>query len=252
MTRIIVVSAFRGGVGKSTVAANLAALLAVDGMRVAVADIDFQSSGLHLHFGVEDAEIEHMLNDYLLNDKRIQDVAMDITKRLEVDDTTGRLYLLASSMDWDALKRIRQVGYDPHLLNDGLCELLDHFDLDVLFLKARHGMSDQILLSIALSDLLLVVMRPDAQDYQGIDILIGAARALNVPDMKVIVNEVPLVYNPLQVKAEIERAYGCEVATVLPYSDAIAALAQGDGLFAIRNPDHPVTVALKAALSHLM
>ncbi|MBN1284150.1 MAG: AAA family ATPase [Anaerolineae bacterium] len=251
MTQIIVVNAFRGGVGKSTITANLATLLAAQGRRVAVVDVDFQASGLNLHFGIDDAVIEHMLNDYLLGDCSAADVATDITERID-KSIKGRLFLLSSSMSLDAVKRIRREGYDLGMLNTGLRDLFDLLALDTMFIKTHHGLSDQILLSIASSDLFLIVMRPDAQDYVGTSVLVEAGRVLEVPRMMLIVNEVPLAYDPAQVKSEAERAYGCEVATVLPYCDEMAELTKGDGLFAIRHPHHPMTIALKQAVPHLV
>ncbi len=50
-TELIAVHSFRGGNGKSSLTANLAALLAAAGQRVGVIDADLQSPGLHLLLG---------------------------------------------------------------------------------------------------------------------------------------------------------------------------------------------------------
>jgi MinD-like ATPase involved in chromosome partitioning or flagellar assembly len=42
MAQVILIHSFRGGTGKSNAAANLAALLAAQGQRVAVIDTDIQ------------------------------------------------------------------------------------------------------------------------------------------------------------------------------------------------------------------
>lgn len=66
MTRIISVHSWRGGTGKSNLTANLAALLAAAGQRVAVVDTDIQSPGIHILFGLKGATIRHSLNDFFV------------------------------------------------------------------------------------------------------------------------------------------------------------------------------------------
>ena len=65
MSQIISIHSFRGGTGKSNSTANLSAMLASLGKRVAVVDTDIQSPGVHILFGMEEEEIKYSLNDYL-------------------------------------------------------------------------------------------------------------------------------------------------------------------------------------------
>jgi hypothetical protein len=66
------------------------------------------------------------------------------------------------------------------------------------------------------------------------------AQGLQVPKMMLVVNKVPDAFDPDGVKANVERAYGVEVAAVLPHSDEMMTLAS-EGIFAVRYPDHPLT-----------
>ncbi len=62
MSQIISVHSFRGGTGKSNTTANIAALLALEGRRVGVIDTDIQSPGIHILFGLDEAEMRYALN----------------------------------------------------------------------------------------------------------------------------------------------------------------------------------------------
>jgi hypothetical protein len=79
MSRIISVHSFRGGTGKSNTSANLGALMAQGGLRVGVVDTDIQSPGIHVLFGLDQAHIEHSLNDYLWGKCDIEQAAHDVT-----------------------------------------------------------------------------------------------------------------------------------------------------------------------------
>ena len=62
--RLVAVHSFRGGNGKSSIAANLAGLLAADGQRVGVIDADIQSPGMHVLLGQAGKTFDFTLNDY--------------------------------------------------------------------------------------------------------------------------------------------------------------------------------------------
>ena len=130
------------------------------------------------------------------------------------------------------------------LLNDGFQTLIKKLKLDVLMIDTHPGLSEETLLSIAISDILVIIMRPDQQDYQGTGVTVEVARKLDVPRMVLLVNKVPSVFNSAEVKARVEQTYNCPVVAVLPHSDDMMVLASA-GIFALRYPDHPVTALLK-------
>jgi len=250
MSKIISVHSFRGGTGKSNTTANVTAILASQGLRVGVIDTDIQSPGIHVLFGLEEDEMDHSLNDYLWGKCSIEDAAHDVTSHLDVN-IKGSIHLIPSSIKAGEIARVLREGYDVGLLNDGFHELVEALDLDVLMIDTHPGLNEETLLSIAISDALAIIMRPDQQDYQGTGVTVEVARKLNVPRLLIIVNKVPQVYDFNQVREQVERLYTAEVAAVMPHSDELMALASA-GIFALRFPDHEITRLYKQVASKLM
>ena len=239
MAQIISIHSFRGGTGKSNTTANIAALLATDGRRVGVVDTDIQSPGIHILFGMPGESIGLALNDYLWGKCDISQAAHDVTAKLGAN-VKGKLYLIPSSIKAGEITRVLREGYDAQLLTRGFRGLIDALGLDALLIDTHPGLGEETLLSMVISHTLAIVLRPDQQDYEGTGVTVQVARKLKVPNMVLIVNKVPAVFDSAAVKAQVEKAYGCPVMAVLPHSDELMALASG-GIFSLRYPDHPVT-----------
>ena len=250
MAKIISVHSFRGGTGKSNTTANLAALFAMRGLRVGVVDTDIMSPGIHVLFGVNEERIVHSLNDYLWGECNVEDCAVDVSSVLKVAGK-GAIYLIPSSMKTGEIARVLREGYDVGLLNDGYQHLIQKLKLDILLIDTHPGLNEETLLSIAISDALVIVLRPDPQDYQGTAVTVEVARKLDVPNMLLVVNKAPQVLQPELVRERVQQAYQAEVAAVLPHSDEMMILAS-EGVFVLRYPDHPMTALLGGIADRVM
>jgi MinD-like ATPase involved in chromosome partitioning or flagellar assembly len=149
------------------------------------------------------------------------------------------------------IARVLREGYDVSVLRDGVHEAIDALKLDVLMIDTHPGLNEETLLSIAISDALVIILRPDQQDYQGTSVTVEVARKLDVPRLVLVVNKAPALFDPLDVRTRVQKTYDCEVAAVLPHADEMMALASS-GLFALRYPAHPITVALRQVASTLV
>ncbi len=243
MSRIISVHSFRGGTGKSNTTANLSAIYAMQGNRVGVVDTDVNSPGIHVLFGLDESSMEHSLNDYLWGKCNIKDTAHDVTANLE-SKVSGKIFLIPSSIKPGEIARILREGYDVGLLNDGFQDLIEQLNLDYLLIDTHPGINEETLLSIAISDVLVIIMRPDQQDYQGTGVTVDIARKLGVPDMYMVVNKVPQSIPPEELKARVEKIYNCPVAVVMPHSDEMMLLASA-GIFSVKYPENPFTLKYK-------
>ncbi len=253
MARIISVHSFRGGTGKSNTVANVAALLAADGCRVGVVDTDIQSPGIHVLFGRRGSELAKTLNDYLWGRSAIAEAAYDVTPHdgNALTRVPGSIYLIPASARASEITRVLREGYDARDLVRGLKELIDQLRLDVLMIDTHPGINEETLLSIAISHTLAVVMRPDAQDYEGTAIAVEVARQLEVPNLMLVVNKAPVILDWAALQAQVEQTYDCPVAAVLPHSDELMALAS-DGLFVLRFPAHPITALYQQIANRFM
>ncbi|PJF31716.1 MAG: CDP-3,6-dideoxy-D-glycero-L-glycero-4-hexulose-4-reductase [Candidatus Thermofonsia Clade 1 bacterium] len=250
MSKIISIHSFRGGTGKSNTTANLAALIAAEGKRVGVVDTDIQSPGIHVLLGLEEEQMALTLNDYLWGRCEIKETAYDVTANLGVP-ISGKLYLVPSSIKVSDIARILREHYDVGLLNDGFQRLIEDLHLDVLMVDTHPGLNDETLLSIAISDALVIIMRPDQQDFQGTSVTVEVARKLDVPRMMLVVNKTPTSFNMESVKRKVEQTYGTEVGAVLPHSDEMMALAS-EGVFVTKYPDHAIAVQLRRVAQSLI
>jgi MinD-like ATPase involved in chromosome partitioning or flagellar assembly len=239
MSKIISIHSFRGGTGKSNTTANITGVLASQGLRVGVVDTDIQSPGIHILFGLNDTQKGYSLNDYLWGKCAIKQASHDVTGNLGVP-IKGKIFLIPSSIKIGEISRVLREGYDPGLLNDGYHQIIEDLKLDVLMIDTHPGLNEETLLSIAVSDVLGIIMRPDQQDYQGTSVTVEVARKLDVARLLMIVNKVPTAFNTAEVKDRVEKTYNCEVAAVLPHSDEMMALASA-GLLVLRYPNLPMT-----------
>lgn len=256
MSKIISIHSFRGGTGKSNTCANLAAQLALAGKRVAIVDTDIQSPGIHVLFGLNKGNMGHTLNEYLRGEVAIKDVAFPVGEH--VTDEPGcqklagkTLWLIPSSINPQEISRVLKDGYDANVLNRGLQTLVKELQLDYLMIDTHPGLNDETLLSIIISDVLVLLMRPDQQDYQGTVVTVDIARSLDVPNIVLIVNKALTRYDFNQVQQAIEDVFECPVATVLPLTEDMADLESRD-IFSLRYPEHRWSLALKQAVEKII
>ena len=249
MAKIISVHSYRGGTGKSNLTANLAVCLARSGKRVAVVDTDIQSPGIHLLFGVEDTTSLRTLNDYLWERCRVHEAATEVTPA-SVIDGGGRVWLVPSAVQAGEIAKVLREGYDVGLMNDGLRDLSDHLALDHLLIDTHPGLNEETLLSIAISDVLVVLLRPDRQDFQGTAVTVEIARKLEVQELLLVLNKVLPSVAARGFVEEVSRTYKAPIVGVLPETAEMLELGSA-GLFTLRFPDHALSAEIRRVASRL-
>ncbi len=256
MGKIIAVHSFRGGTGKSNLVANVAVSVALEGKRVGVVDTDVQSPGIHVLFDVDVESVECTLNDYLWGRCSIEDAAQDVTPSLHgahgrAAAKEGAVYLVPCRSRAGEIARVLREGYDVGVLNDGFRALMHGLHLDYLFIDTHPGLNEETLLSIAVADLVIVLLRPDKQDFQGTAVTVEVARKLEVPNLVLVINKVLPEYDLDDLRRHVETTYQTPVAGILPLSLDLVRLASG-GIFCLNEPLHAITKEIGTIAARVM
>ena len=252
---LVGIHSFRGGAGKTTLAANLAFLAARGGAKVALLDADLQAPSLHTALGVGTKRILHSVSEFVREQCELREVPIDLSLELGLDGTEGpqgkgSLHFLPSSTDLQTATSILFEGYDVGRLNEHLLALAKDMDLDYLFLDTHLGINRETLLSLAISDTVLVLLRPDGQDHVGAGVLVRIAQKVGVPQCLLVPNMVGAKVDQDAMSEEFEKDLGAPVAGILPWCSELSELGC-KGLFAVKFEDHPLTAQLDQIVQRL-
>jgi MinD-like ATPase involved in chromosome partitioning or flagellar assembly len=200
-------------------------------------------------FGLDEKKMGKTLNDFLHGKCEIKEVALSIGEF--ATDSEGRaklagkqLWLIPSSIRGREISDVLRNGYDVNRLNEGLQTLIKDLDLDYLFIDTHPGLNEETLLSIAISDILILILRPDQQDFQGTAVTVDIARSLDVPHLILVVNKALSRYDFEHIRKQIRDKFNAPVAGVMPLNEDLADMGSAD-IFSLRYPDHPWSKALR-------
>lgn len=155
MTKVVAVVAAKGGVGKSTVTANLAIALRQAGESVVVVDLDPQNA-LHLHLGGRPDDIGGLSR---------ASVAGASWRDSFVQGTAGMFMLPFGRVNESDLRTLEhQISADQHWLWRNLAAL-GLTSNTIVLLDTPPGSSDYLRQALSVSNLAVSVMLADAASY---------------------------------------------------------------------------------------
>mgnify|MGYP000672148950 CR=1 FL=1 len=247
---------YRGGTGKSTLAANFAAEVALRGQRVGLLEFDTLSPGLKVMFDVEMPPRKRYLNDLLCGEGTVEEAVLDLTSTLNngFDRGLGRLFLLPASHRGEDIFKLLRDGYNAHQCVEVIKNFQEQFDLDFLFIDTHPGFEEDTLIALTASDMVVIVLRMDEQDYFGARIAVDISKTIG-KRLYLLFNMVPY---ELSNSSEacllingIKKFLETPVIGVIPfYRDVLAAT--GRRLFVVDRRNHPFSLAINNIVSRFM
>jgi chromosome partitioning protein len=164
---------YKGGTGKTTIAANLAAHLARSGGRVVLLDMDVYAPSLHTYF---EKEPKTWINDYLnVETISAKDVLYDLTPTLRggPDPEKGKLYVAFSNPRKEEVSKLEAGGQ-----NNTRLQLLRRFvelreelaaahDADYVVIDTSPGIRHWSINALAVADTILLTLKMGDLDITG-------------------------------------------------------------------------------------
>ncbi|XGB43453.1 MAG: septum site-determining protein MinD [Nodosilinea sp. LVE1205-7] len=172
MTRIIVMTSGKGGVGKSTCTANLGMALAQRNQKVVVIDADFGLRNLDLLLGLEN-RIVYTALDVLAGDCSVE-------KALVRDKRQSNLAMLAAAQNRN------KEAITPEQMKDLVIGLKGQYDFILIDCPAGIELGFQN--AIAPANEAIVVTTPEVSAVRDADRVVGLLEASDVRHTKLLIN----------------------------------------------------------------
>ena len=240
MGKIVTIHSYRGGTGKSNIAVNIAANLALQGKRVGLIDTDLNSPGAHILFNLPPDAISPTLNDYLRG-------KCSLVETVKTSSVANLYFVPASPRDLDVIT-IAKEGFSVEKLVDGCYQFLEAFDLDYLFIDTHPGLHEETLLLISISDLLGVILRPDEQDFQGTAVMLDITRDRLGVDCALLLNLIPSFIEINALEADCQKIYEAPILGALPHLEEFFG---SKGIFSLQYPDLALSQTFQAFAEQL-
>lgn len=242
--------------GRQIFLANLAAHAALTGLRVGLADIEFESPTIHNMFGLDDFKIGKSMNDFLYDRATIREIGLPLhqnfgkIKKLSALGTGG-IWLFPASARARDVGQISKEGVDYNKVNEALQTAISEFSLDCLFINLPSKINEDVLLAVATSDVLISVLRPDNRDLQETSTMVEVALSLDVPNLFLVASKVLPKYDFAEIKSFLEAQFQVPVVGVIPLSVDVEGYANDD-LFSLCFPSHHWSRSLRNAAQTLL
>jgi len=174
MSKVIVVTSGKGGVGKTTVTANLAAALASIGNKVLTIDADIGLRNLDMILGLENRIVYDIVD--------VVEGVIPPEKAFVKDKRSESLYLLpaAQTKNKEAVSAEQLIGVVDRI----------KFNFDFIFIDCPAGIESGFRTAAAPAEEALVVVNPEVSSVRDADRIIGLLESMGIDKLRLIVNRI--------------------------------------------------------------
>ena len=247
MTKVVVVTSGKGGVGKTTTSASFSTGLALRGLKTAVIDFDVGLRNLDLIMGCERRVVYDLINV-------IQGEAT-LNQALIKDKQCENLFVLAASQTRDK-EALTKEGVEK-VLND-----LKEMGFDYIVCDSPAGIETGALLAMHFADEALVVTNPEVSSVRDSDRILGmlSSKTKRAIEGTEPIKEHLLItrYNPSRVEGgqmlsleDIQDILRIPLIGVIPESETVLQ-ASNQGVPAVHIKGSDVSEAYKDVITRFM
>lgn len=176
MGKAIVIASGKGGTGKTTLAANLGATLALQGHKVVLIDLDTGLRNLDLYLGMEN-NIVYDINDVLTGVCRIRQALV------KVKAFPGLMFMAASPQ--------KPTGEITPLHIKVLCNKLKE-KYDYIIVDAPAGIDDGMVIATGGADMGIIVVTPEYSSLRNAEIVKTTLEEQGIEKIAYVVNKIDL------------------------------------------------------------
>jgi chromosome partitioning protein len=177
MSQCIAFHSYKGGTGKTTIACNLAAMLASKGYNVSLLDLDVYAPSLHAYF---ECNPDKWINDLLFENSDLQDIMVDMTHAVtkytanRTNKKLGRLLVGFSNPQKEEVYKldgiIKTANANIQLLRRFVQlreDLISDYESDYVILDTSPGIRYWSINSLAVADVLFLTLKYGDLDIEG-------------------------------------------------------------------------------------
>ncbi len=217
MTKVVVVTSGKGGVGKTTTSASFATGLALEGFKTIVIDFDIGLRNLDLVMGCERRVVYDIAN--------VMNGEATLNQAVIKDKNTPNLHILAASQTRDK----------DVLTQEGVAKIIDELKaqgFDYIVCDSPAGIEKGALMAMYYADSAIVVTNPEVSSVRDSDRILGmlSSKTKNAEEAGTPIEEHLLItrYDPKRVTTgdmlsidDIKDLLGIPLIGVIPESKAV-------------------------------
>lgn len=234
MGRVIAILSGKGGVGKTTITANLGIALAKRNLNVCLIDADIAMANLSLLLNMQNSPIT--LHDVLLGEANIQD---------SIYDGPAGIKFIPSGLSLENYRRV-----DSERLQSVIESIKNQFDF--ILLDCAAGIEKNVLAAVAASDEILLVTIPNSPSIADVLKAKITSQRLGAKVIGVLMNFVRKEKGEVK-KDDVMKMLELPVLATIPFDDEVRKSFMQEKVMPVmvRVPGTPAAVEIQKVASKL-